>query len=332
MTLRKPRFDGLGHAAELLDLLDPLPRPPRQRVGQVFHVVAAGHGIHRLGDPGLLLEDQLGVSRDPGCEGAGQRDGFIEAVGVERLGATQHCGHGFHAGPHHVVVWILLGQRGPAGLAVGAQRKALVLLGAKALHDLGPKQPGRPELGDLGEEVHADREEEADPRSDRIDVEAPLHRGAQILQPIRQGVGQLQLRGRAGLVHVVAGDRDAVEPRHLLCAIREDVTHNPHRWARREDVGVADHELFEDVVLDGPSQLLRLDPLLRRRGDVEGQHRNHGTVHGHRDRHLVEGDPIEQDPHVFDGIDGDPGHAHIPGHPGVVAVVAPVGGEVESDR
>ena len=63
----------------------------------------------------------------------------------------------------------------------------------------------------------------------------------------------------------------------------------------------------------------------------EGHHRDDGTVHGHRDAHLVERDSIEQDAHVGDAVDGDSGHAHVPGNPGMVGVVPAVGGEVECD-
>ncbi len=66
--------------------------------------------------------------------------------------------------------------------------------------------------------------------------------------------------------------------------------------------------------------------------DVERHHRQDRAVHGHRHRHLVEGDAVEELAHVEDGVDGHPGHADVARHPGVVRVVAPVGGEVERHR
>ena len=59
-----------------------------------------------------------------------------------------------------------------------------------------------------------------------------------------------------GFLHVVAGDRDRVELRHVLRRVPDDVGDDPHRRRGRVDVGVADHELLEDVVLDGPGELL----------------------------------------------------------------------------
>jgi hypothetical protein len=86
--------------------------------------------------------------------------------------------------------------------------------------------------------------------------------GADVLDAVGQRVGELEVGRRPGLLDVVAGDRDRVEPRHLLGGVAEDVGDDPHARRRRVDVGVADHELLEDVVLDGPRELLRLHPLL----------------------------------------------------------------------
>ena len=188
------------------------------------------------------------------------------------------------------------------------------------------------QLRHLHEEVHADRPEERQARGEGVDVEADLAAAADVLDAVGQGVGELEVGGRAGFLHMVAGNADRVELGHVLRRVGEDVRHDPHRGCGREDVGVADHELLEDVVLDGPAQLLGPHALLFGGEDVEGQHRQDRAVHGHRHAHLVERDAVEQDLHVQDRIDGDPGHPDIAGDAGVVAVVAAVGGEVEGDR
>ncbi len=100
----------------------------------------------------------------------------------------------------------------------------------------------------------------------------------------------------------------------------------------RIDVGVAHHEFFEDVVLDGASEFFRRHALLFGGGDIERQHREHGAVHGHRHRHLIERNAGKQRAHVVDRIDGDARHADVAGDARMIAVVAAMGGEVESDR
>ena len=281
--------------------------------------------------PRLLLEQELGVAGDPGAEVGRQRDRLVERVGVQALGMALGGGHRLDAGAADVVEHVLRGQAPAAGLAVGAQAEALGVLRLEVAHQPCPQGPRGAHLGDLHEEVHPDRPEEAQPRREVVDVEAGPDAGTEVLHAVGQRVGELEVGGRPGLLHVVAGDRDRVEPRHVLGGVAEDVTDDPHARRRRVDVGVADHELLEDVVLDGPRQLLGLDPLLLGRGDVERHDRQHRAVHGHADAHLVERDAVEQGARVVDGVDRHPGHPDVTADAGMVGVVATVGGQVEGD-
>ena len=75
-----------------------------------------------------------------------------------------------------------------------------------------------------------------------------------------------------------------------------------------------------------------LDALLLAGDDEAGQHREHGAVHRHRHRHLLEGDAVEEDLHVLDGVDRHAGLADVADDARVVGVVAAVGGQVEGHR
>ena len=172
-----------------------------------------------------------------------------------------------------------------------------------------------------------------DSRGANVSTSSPaVDAGPDVLDAVGERVGQLEVGRRPGLLDVVAGDRDRVELRHLLRGELEDVADDPHRRLRRVDVGVADHELLEDVVLDGPGELLGLDALLLGRDDVEREHRQHRAVHRHRHAHLVQRDAVEELAHVVDRVDRHAGHADVAGHPRVVAVVAAVRRQVERDR
>ncbi len=188
------------------------------------------------------------------------------------------------------------------------------------------------QLRDLHEEVHADAEEEREPSGERVDVEAAALDVAHVLTTVGEREAEFLYRRRARLLHVVAGDRDEIELRHVLCGVRDDVADDPHARLRRIDVRVADHELFEDVVLDGPVQFEEADTLFLARDDVARKHRQHRAVHRQRHGHRVERDPFEQDLHVLDGVDGNAGFPDIADDTRVVAVVSPVGREVERDR
>ena len=81
-----------------------------------------------------------------------------------------------------------------------------------------------------------------------------------------------------------------------------------------------------------PASCARLHALLLGRDDVERHDRQHGAVHGHRDRHLVERDLVEEDLHVLDRVDGHAGLADVAHHALVVGVVAAMRRQVEGDR
>ncbi len=326
-----PCLDRLGHPAGLLGLGDVRPGPLGEVVGEPLDVVAAGPRVDDVRRPALLLEQELGVAGDPRREVRRQCDRLVEGVGVQRLGVPLRGGHRLDAGPADVVVDVLRGERPAGGLRVRAQRQRLGVRGVELAHQLGPQRPGGPQLGDLHEEVHADRPEEAQPRGERVDVEPGGQAGADVLDAVGQRVRQLEVGRRSGLLHVVAGDRDRVEARHVRRGVAEDVGDDPHARQRRVDVGVADHELLEDVVLDGPGEVLGLHALLLGRHDVERHDRQHGAVHRHRDAHLVQRDPLEEGASVVDGVDRHPGHADVAAHAGVVGVVAAVGRQVEGD-
>ena len=127
---------------------------------------------------------------------------------------------------------------------MGAQRQARGILGREGPQLPGPEQPGGAQLGDLHEEVHADAEEEGEARGEGVDGQPPRERGADIFDAIGDGKGEF-LHGRgARLQHVIAGDGDGVELRHLRRGIGDDVGDDAHGGGRRVDIGVADHELF----------------------------------------------------------------------------------------
>ena len=118
------------------------------------------------------------------------------------------------------------------------------------LHDLGPNPTSRAELGNLFEELVVRVEEEAEPRSEFVDIEAALQGRFDISDTRPKGVGEFLGGGRARFADVVAADRDRIEPRHLARGEFDGIRHEPHRLAGRVDVFLLGHEFLEDVVLN----------------------------------------------------------------------------------
>ena len=251
---------------------------------------------------------------------------------MQRLGVTLGGGHRLDAGAGHVVERVLGGQRPARCLRMRAQRLRFRVLGVEVRDQFAPQQPARTQLGHLHEEVHPDAPEERQPRRELVDVQARIQTGLDVLDAVGERVCQLQIRCGAGFLDVVAGDGDRIELRHPGAGVAEDVGDDPHRRLGRIDVGVADHELLEDVVLDGPGQLLRRHALLLGGHHVQREDRQHRTVHRHGHRHRRQVDAVEQLAHVENGIDCDTGHSDVSGDARVIGVIAAVGGKVECDR
>ena len=119
--LRDSGLDGRGHAAHHFDFADVVPSLLSQLIGKALDVIAAAPGVDRLGCAGFVLEEQLRVAGDPGGEVGGQRQRFVECVGVQRLGVTLGCRRGLDAGADHVVVNVLRGEAPAARLTVGTE-------------------------------------------------------------------------------------------------------------------------------------------------------------------------------------------------------------------
>ena len=325
-------FDRLGHAAHRFHFIDDRFGMRCQRMRQRLHVIGTTQRIDHMGDLRLVLEDELRVARDAGGELRRQRDGFVQRIGVQRLRAAQHRRQRLDRGAHDVVVGILFGQRHAGCLAMRAQHQRVRLLRAEFVHDLRPQQARGAQLGHFHEEVHADAEEERQARRERVHRQSLRHRGADIFHAIRQRVGQLLHRRRTGFVHVIAADRDRIELRHLFRRVFDDVGDDAHRRRGRIDVGVAHHELFENVVLNGAGEFLRRNALLFARDDEIRQDGNDRAVHRHRHAHLVERDSVEQDFHVLNAVDRHAGFADIARHARMIAVVAAMRRQIEGHR
>ena len=215
---------------------------------------------------------------------------------------------------------------------MGAQRQRADIFRLKLRHQLRPQDARGAKLRHFHEKVHADAEEKRQPRREAVDVEGGGPPGAHVFDAVSERIGEFKVRGRSGFLHVIAGNRDRVELRHVRRGVGENVGDNAQRRFRRIDVGVAHHEFFEDVVLDRAGEFFRRHALLLGGDDVKRHHRQYRAIHGHRHRHLVERDARKQRAHVVDRVDRDAGHADIARDPRMIAVVAAMGGEIEGDR
>ena len=251
---------------------------------------------------------------------------------MQRLGAAEHRRQALHGHPDDVVERLLGGELDPGRLGVEAQHPRARLGGPEpGGHGVGPDAAGRPELGRLLEQGRPGHEEEGQPGRERVHGQPGVHRRLHVGDGVGQGEGDLLDGGRPGLGHVVAGDGDGVEAGQVLGAVGEQVGGDPQRRRRRVDVGAAGDVLLEHVVLDRAGEGGRVDPLLLPDELVEEQQAGRRGVDGHGGGDLVEGDALEQPPHVGQRVDRHPDLADLAGGHRVVGVVAHLGGQVEGD-
>ena len=163
-----------------------------------------------------------------------------------------------------------------------AQRKRFRILGIKLLHNLSPEHTCGTHLGYLHEEIHTDSPEERQTGSKCIDIHTGIDTCTQVFQTIGKSVSQLNITCRTGFLHVVTGNRYAIELRHILRSVLKYVGDNTHGEFRRINIGVTHHEFLKNVILYGTGHFIKLGTLLQTGIDIECEHRKHSTVHGHR--------------------------------------------------
>ena len=128
---------------------------------------------------------------------------------------------------------------------------------------------------------------------------------------------------------MVAADRDRVPLRDVFRGPLEAIHDKSERGLDRVDPRVLRHVLLEDVILNRPSQLPRIDALLLSCGDVEAIENDRRSVDGHRRRDLIERDAVEQHFHVGEAGDGDTALADLAFRSRMIRVVAHQGRKVE---
>ena len=118
----------------------------------------------------------------------------------------------------------------------------------------------------------------------------------------------------------------------MRAGVGDDVRHNTHRRLRRINIGIADHELFKDVVLNRAIELLLGNALLLTCNYEESEDGNDRAVHRHRHRHLVKRNAVEEDFHILNTINRNAGLANIADNAGMVTVIATVRCKIEGYR
>lgn len=132
--------------------------------------------------------------------------------------------------------------------------------GMEAFYYFGPNHTGCPHFGNFTEMVHTDGPEERNPGCKIVNAHTGLNACTQVFQAIGQGIGHFNFTRGSGFLHMVSGNRDGIELRHVTGRVGKNITYDTHGKLRRIDVRITDHEFFQDIVLDRSRQLFQFGP------------------------------------------------------------------------
>ena len=91
------------------------------------------------------------------------------------------------------------------------------------LHEFGPQKAGSPQFGDFHEIMHAGGKEKGQARRKGINIKPCCHAGANVFKPVSKSIGKLEIIRGASLLHVIAGDGNKIELRHVGRAIAKNI-------------------------------------------------------------------------------------------------------------
>ena len=330
LALDQALFDGLERAAGGVDSIDDRARLVLDASGHLLDRVGAAAGVDGIGDAGLGCNHLLGSKCQPRGFLGGQRQRFITPVAMQRLRAAEHGRQRLKCHADDVVVGLLGGQRAAGSLRVEAQLLGAGVRRAEAVaHEVRPQPARGSKLGDLLEKIVMCVEEERQALAEPVDVETGIDRRLNVRNRMRECERDLLDRCRAGFTDVVAADRNRVPVGELVVAERKNVGDDPERGARGKDVRAARDVFLEDVVLHGARDRRERHALAFRDGGIQRQQHDRRRIDGHRRRHAIERDPVEQLRHVLDRVDGDADPADLARGELVIGVVPDLRWQIE---
>ena len=131
---------------------------------------------------------------------------------------------------------------------------------------------------------------------------------------------------------MITGNRDTVEFGHISGGIFENITDDAHGSCRRIDIGITNHEFFQNVVLDRTCHNWFVYALFFTSQDIEGQYRQHCAVHCHWYRHLIQRNAGEKNLHIQNGVNGNTGFTYVTDNARMIGVITAVSCKVKCDR
>ena len=269
-----------------------------------------------------------------------QAERLVPGGKLHRAGAgvfREHHRQHFQENPVDIVLRLLLGEAETVHLnavtepAIFRIRNAVALAG-----DLVPQLDEGAHLAHLGDEFEPGIDEEADPADDLrkifcADLTGVAH-GVQHGDRRRQREGKLLHRSRACFLQVIGADIHRIPFRNLAIGVGRDIGDEPQARAGRKDIGPPAQIFLHDVVLHRTGKRRGRDALFLGERDIKCEQPGGGRIDRHGRVHAIQGNAVEQRPHIAEMADRHADLADLAARQLVVAVIAGLGRKIEGDR
>src|SRR5690242_6073791 len=138
--LHEAGFDGFEYAAGGADFFDVGESSGFDLVRERFDSVGTCDGVDGVSDACFVSDDLLGAKRDQRGVFGGERQRFVQRIGVQRLAAAENGGEGLDRDSDDVVFRLLRGEGRAGCLRVKAEQQGTRVTRPKTLtHDARPE-------------------------------------------------------------------------------------------------------------------------------------------------------------------------------------------------
>ena len=296
--------DCFRSATDFVNFLNVFPSFSFDLVGQSFYIVGTAQRINGVSQTGFVSNDLLGTQSDGYRLSGRQCQSFVFGVGVQGLSTTHYSSSSLQSNTNDVVVRLLSSQHGASGLGMYAEHHGFSFFSAKTLfHNFGPYTTGSTEFSNLFQYVVVCIPEEGQTASESVNVQTSFDSSFYISDAVSDGECNFLRSGGTSFTDMVTGDGNGVPQRYVLGAIFKNVGDQTHGRFRWENVSAASSILFQNIVLNGTTQFVSGNALFFSYCNVHSQQYGSRSVDGHGSGYFIQGNLVEQDFHVSQGVD-----------------------------
>ena len=165
---------------------------------------------------------------------------------------------------------------------------------------MSPDSPRGSEFGDFLQKIIVNVKEKTQARGKVVNVQARLQRRFNVSNTVSDGESNF-LNGRgSGFANVITADADCIPLRNIVFAKRKDIGDEAHAVPRGINISASGNVFFEDIVLNGATQISDFLFLFLSDANIERQKNSGCGIDSHTGRDFIQRNVFEEKLHVFE--------------------------------